>query len=87
MFFDPTKTRLCECRSDCPPTRPSSRTQPGIYYATMASFLIAFVHFFLEYTVYRTTARGALAPLVISSVSFLWMFVGRSYYLAHARAH
>jgi len=57
-------------------------TQSGIYYATMGSFAIAFGHFVLESFLYETIGKGLIVPFLISTLSFLWMFLGRNYYLA-----
>lgn len=60
-------------------------TVPSIYGATLASFAIAMVHFMLELGAYRTLdARAAAAPLVIATVSSLWMAAGWNYYTRDA---
>ncbi|CAG9466902.1 unnamed protein product [Pedinophyceae sp. YPF-701] len=57
-------------------------TEPSIYHATMASFGVALLHFAAEYFVYETMSlRTVASPGIIASVSFLWMFMGRTYYL------
>lgn len=59
----------------------------AIYGATLASFLIALLHFVLELTVYQTLGwMTALQPLIVASVSALWMALGWNYYTRDANA-
>jgi hypothetical protein len=53
----------------------------GIYAATLGSFIIALAHFLLEFFVYESvTIRTVLQPLIIASISTLWMGTGWNYY-------
>ena len=53
----------------------------AIYAATLGSFVIALAHFMLEFFVYESvTGRTVAQPLVIASISTLWMGVGWKYY-------
>jgi hypothetical protein len=55
--------------------------------ATLGSFVIALVHFSLELFIYETlTISTAIQPLVIASISSLWMGAGWNYYTKHALA-
>jgi hypothetical protein len=56
-----------------------------IYAATLGSFVIALVHFCLEYFVYETvTFRTVIQPMVVASISILWMGAGWRYYTEYA---
>eukprot|EP00890_Picochlorum_soloecismus_P005602 jgi/Picsp_1/6042/NSC_03396-R1_a8hs11_chlre-like protein len=58
-----------------------------IYAATLGSFVIALIHFILELFIYETlTISTAIQPLVIASISSLWMGAGWNYYTKHALA-
>jgi hypothetical protein len=53
--------------------------------ATLASFVIALLHFLLEFAVYQTVGiKQAIQPLTIALVSTLWMGAGWNYYTAYA---
>ena len=53
----------------------------GIYAATLGSFAIALAHFMLEFFIYESvTIRTVLQPLIIASISTLWMGAGWNYY-------
>jgi len=55
--------------------------------ATLGSFVIALIHFILELFIYETlTISTAIQPLVIASISSLWMGAGWNYYTKHALA-
>ena len=64
-----------------PPRRP-----PGAFAgATLGSFLIALLHFALELLVFRTVGiKTAVQPLVVATISSLWMGLGWNYYTAYA---
>ena len=52
-----------------------------IYAATFGSFLIALGFFLLEHFVYETVPlKRAMQPLVVATVSILWMGAGWNYY-------
>lgn len=53
----------------------------SIYNLTLVSFFLAFIHFVLEITVYKTATLtvGVLAPLLVSSISIVWMLTGYCY--------
>jgi len=53
-----------------------------VYNLTFLSFILALLHFLLEVFVYKTavvTTYGILSPLIVSSVSLVWMAVGYWY--------
>ncbi len=53
--------------------------------ATLASFLIALLHFALELFAYGTIGfKTAVQPMVVATVSSLWMIAGWNYYTAFA---
>ena len=57
-------------------------SNPGIYTATMLSFLIAFVHFTFELLVGKTVSlKKFLSPGIISTVSMTWMYLQKGFYL------
>ena len=61
---------------------PTALTATG---ATLGSFLIALLHFTLELVVYKTVGwQTAIQPLVVASVSSLWMGAGWNYYTTFA---
>lgn len=52
-----------------------------LYAATFGSFVIALGYFLLEHLVYETVPlKRAMQPLVVASVSILWMGAGFNYY-------
>lgn len=54
----------------------------AIYNLTFLSFVLALLHFLLEVFVYKTavvTTYGVISPLIVSSVSIVWMAIGYSY--------
>lgn len=55
---------------------------PQVYQITLASYLIAFVHFNLEWLVYRTAkfGKGLLGPLVVATSTIVWMVTQMDYY-------
>ncbi|KXS11494.1 ergosterol biosynthesis protein Erg28 [Gonapodya prolifera JEL478] len=58
-------------------------TSKPIYEVTMASFLIAFGSFLSEILIGTASVRsfGAVSPLFVSSISFLWMYVEYGNYI------
>ncbi|KAG8998160.1 ergosterol biosynthesis protein [Tulasnella sp. JGI-2019a] len=56
----------------------------AIYDATLCTYLIAFFHFSTEFLFYRTTqvTVPAFSPVVVSTVSLLWMYQQYSFYVA-----
>lgn len=53
--------------------------------ATLGSFIIALLHFMLELFVYGTIGiTTAVQPLVVATVSSLWMGAGWNYYTTYA---
>lgn len=57
---------------------------PNVWNLVFASYAVAFVHFGLEWFVYRTAkfGKGLLGPLVVSTASLAWLVATRDYYLA-----
>lgn len=54
---------------------------PAIYGATLLSFLIALLHFVLEVLMFQTLGwQTAVQPLIVASISALWMLAGWNYY-------
>lgn len=52
--------------------------------ATLGSFLIALLHFSIEVFVYNTVSvKSAIQPMVVASVSSLWMGAGWNYYTSY----
>ena len=52
--------------------------------ATFGSFLIALFHFSIEVFVYNTVSvRSAIQPMIIASISSLWMGAGWNYYTSY----
>jgi hypothetical protein len=48
--------------------------EPALYSATMASFAVAWLTFVAEFVVFKTVdIKGGLSPMVISTVSLVWM--------------
>ena len=68
-----TSCMLCALCAAHPTSKP-------LYDATLGSFAIAFGHFVLECFVYGTARKGAVTPLIISSLSLTWMVLGRGVY-------
>ncbi|WPT10934.1 Ergosterol biosynthetic protein 28 [Picochlorum sp. SENEW3] len=55
-----------------------------IYSATLGSFLIALLHFSIEVFVYKTVSvKSAIQPMVVASISSLWMGAGWNYYTSY----
>ncbi|PSC67555.1 hypothetical protein C2E20_8779 [Micractinium conductrix] len=58
---------------------------PAIYGATLASFLVALLHFLMELTLFQTMSlKFALQPMAVATISSLWMALGWNYYTAYA---
>lgn len=56
-------------------------TNRGVYTATWVSFLVALLFFLSELMVFRTVSlKAALSPMIVASVSALWMGLGFNYY-------
>lgn len=53
--------------------------------ATLGSFLIALLHFLLELLVFKTVGlKTAIQPMIVATVSSLWMGAGWNYYTTYA---
>ena len=58
---------------------------PAMDGATLGSFVIALIHFCLELFVYKTVGwKPAIQPMVVASLSSLWMGAGWNYYTDYA---
>ena len=58
--------------------------EPTLYLATLGSFTVAFGKFLAEFLVFKTVdLKGALSPLIISTVSMVWMAAGWGSYAAY----
>ncbi|GAA99421.1 uncharacterized protein L969DRAFT_93882 [Mixia osmundae IAM 14324] len=57
---------------------------PALYHLTLASFVIAFLHFGSEIVVFKTTTlfSPALSTVIISTSSMYWMMSQYDYYLS-----
>ncbi|CEP23848.1 unnamed protein product [Cyberlindnera jadinii] len=55
---------------------------PQVYQITFASYSIAFIHFGLEWFVYKTAklGKGLAGPLVVSTMTLVWMWNQWDYY-------
>lgn len=55
--------------------------------ATLGSFIIALLHFISELFIYETVSiKTAIQPLIVASISTLWMGAGWNYYTSAAAA-
>ena len=58
--------------------------EPTLYLATLGSFAIAFLKFSGEFFIFKTVdLKGFLSPLIISSVSIVWMALGWGTYSSY----
>lgn len=58
--------------------------EPTLYLATLGSFGVAFLKFAAEFGIYKTVdMKGFMSPLIISSVSIVWMAAGWGTYTAY----
>ncbi len=56
----------------------------SVYDLAIASYLIALLHFGSEWLIYKTVkfGRGLAGPLVVSTLSLVWLSSQRDYYLS-----
>ncbi|CCH40668.1 Ergosterol biosynthetic protein 28 [Wickerhamomyces ciferrii] len=61
-------------------------TNPQIYQITLASYLIAFVHFVSEWLIFKTAkfGKGLLGPLIVATSTIVWMTLQKDYYTSLA---
>lgn len=58
-----------------------------LYAATFGSFVIALGYFVLEHVVYETVPlKRAMQPLVVASISIMWMGAGFNYYTEYVHS-
>ena len=57
---------------------------PAVYDICLWSYVVAFAHFFSEWLVFKTARlnEGLLGPVLVSTMSILWMASQREAYLA-----
>lgn len=62
---------------------------PPVYGLVQLTFLIALVHFGLEWQYYKCTSwgRGSAGPIIIAPLSIIWLAAQKSYYLHNAVMH
>lgn len=57
-----------------------------VYDLALASYLIAGLHFFSEWLIFKTSdtrkGSGLYGPLIVASSTITWMFMQRSYYIS-----
>lgn len=55
----------------------------SVYEMVMWTFVVAGAHFISEWLVYRTVkfGKGLAGPLIVSTVSFTWMYLQKDYYV------
>ena len=61
---------------------------PALYDLCLWSYVIAFAHFFSEWLFFKTArlGEGLLGPVLVSTLSILWMALQREAYLAAGNA-
>lgn len=61
-------------------------TNPQVYQITLASYLIAFVHFVSEWLIFKTAkfGKGLLGPLIVATSTIVWMTLQKDYYTSLA---
>lgn len=58
--------------------------EPTLYLATLSSFVVALVKFAGELLVFKTVdVKGAMSPVVIATVSVVWMAAGWGTYSSY----
>jgi len=68
---------LCCARNPC---------NQAVYGATLFSFVLALLFFLAELAIFRTLSwKTALQPLIVASVSVIWMGLGWNYYTSWAQ--
>jgi Erg28 like protein len=59
-------------------------SEPALYLATLGSFVVALTTFAAEIFVFRTVDfKGGASPLVVSSISIVWMAAGWGTYTGY----
>ncbi|KIM33212.1 hypothetical protein M408DRAFT_150742 [Serendipita vermifera MAFF 305830] len=58
-------------------------SEQTIYHATIATYIIALVHFSSEFAIFRTAnvGGGVISPLIVASISLTWMFTQYDFYV------
>ncbi|WLF77419.1 ergosterol biosynthesis protein [Lodderomyces elongisporus] len=58
-------------------------TNPQVYTLTQLTYVVAAWHFLSEWLIYGTTklGKGLAGPLIVSSLSLVWMWNVKSYYV------
>ena len=58
--------------------------EPTLYLATLGSFSVALLHLGSEFVVFRTSdLKGSLSPLIVATVSIVWMVYGWGRYVSY----
>ncbi|KAK7207118.1 putative ergosterol 28 [Myxozyma melibiosi] len=59
-------------------------TDPVIFKLTYATFVVAFLHFFSEWQLFKTAklGKGLAGPLIVSTTSMIWMAKQMNYYVS-----
>ncbi|MBW0542297.1 hypothetical protein O181_082012 [Austropuccinia psidii MF-1] len=53
----------------------------ALYHITIASFLVALLHFTSEFLIYQSAGSGALPPFIVAFSSSIWMISLYDYYV------
>ncbi|RLV93677.1 Ergosterol biosynthetic protein 28 [Spathaspora sp. JA1] len=61
-------------------------TNKAVYELGQFTFLVAGWHFFSEWLIYKTCklGKGLAGPLIVATVSSIWMYLQKDFYLANA---